>query len=533
VKLEAQGLPERIAYWAFWSGDAVALNDGKASLTYAALDRVARCVAARVAAAGCGRGDMVLVQGSKRAALVAVLIGVMRAGAAYVPLQPGAPAERVLAMQVKTGARLVIVDDPADHAFPKGVSVLSVAEAIAALDGDPAASFASDAPVAVDAADPAYVLFTSGSTGLPNGAIIDHAAMTTFFAAVNIWMAVSARSRCLNTSALYFDVSIVDTMLPLYQGATVFLIPDRLLPQLLIATIEREKITSMCAVGSTLALVAQTPGFQDRRWPQMQSIMTGAEVLNPAAIRSWLTVCPDAHVFNGYGPTETTCGATIHPIHTGNMDVDEYPIGQPLPSFEVGLGGFGELLEAGDPAELLLRGPQVMRGYVGDPALTSEKLIAGTAGTHYRTGDLVRLEAGKLRFVGRSDDAVKVRGYRIHLGDVAHQFRATGEAVDAVAARLVHERHGECLAVAIETDGADISIEMLKTVASNRLPSYMQPRLYAVAPRFPRKASGKVDVGAVRAMMTAALLSMPEGLVPLALDLVHALEPVGTAELRP
>jgi amino acid adenylation domain-containing protein len=522
LRLKIQSLPDRIAHWATWIPSAAALDDGRSAFDYATLDTLARRVAAGLREVGCGRGELVLVEGTKSVHLVAALIGILRAGAAYVPVQPKAPEERFASVMKKTDARFILHDRGNMRYLPAGVVALDINTLCTGPDD-------TSAPVQVDAQDPAYVLFTSGSTGLPNGAVIAHGAMTTFFGAVNCWMGVSVRSRCLNTSAFYFDVSIADVMLPLYYGACAYLTPDTLLPQRIVALIEAKAITSMCAVGSTLALVAESRDFSQRHWPSMHSVMTGAEVLNPAVIKAWLKVCPNAHIFNGYGPTEATCVATIHTIHPGNVDVIEYPIGLPLPGVGISIGAPGSPPQPDEPGELWLSGAQILDAYVGDPALSTRKIVAEGGERFYRTGDLAKLEQGTLRFLGRSDDTVKVRGYRVSLSDVAHQFRTVEGVVDAVAARLVHARYGEVLAIALEARSSEINAiapAAVEKASRERLPSYMRPRLVAAFPRFPRRPSGKVDVGAVRARLETELVEAVEGWHTLA-------DPTGLVETSP
>ncbi|MBO9497485.1 AMP-binding protein, partial [Thalassotalea sp. G20_0] len=322
----------------------------------------------------------------------------------------------------------------------------------------------------------AYVLYTSGSTGVPNGVRISHRAMIDFFNAVNVYMGVEQRSRCLNTSAMYFDVSVVDTLLPLYQGASVWLSPEFPMPLRIIELIEQEQITHLCGVGSTQTVLTSTPGFEQRSWPHLKTIMTGAEVLNPKTMQQWIDVAPNVHILNGYGPTEATCVCTVFTINAANVDKYEaYPIGSPLAGISVLIDESND--SESEQGELWIAGSQLLTGYLNRPDLNENRIVVVNGTRYYRTGDLVeRDDQGKLIFLGRCDDQVKVRGYRIHLDDVATPFRNQKEISDAVAVNIKHDQLGECLVIVVNTNSSSDRWAAVFESAKSLLPPYMRPK---------------------------------------------------------
>jgi acyl-coenzyme A synthetase/AMP-(fatty) acid ligase len=301
----------------------------------------------------------------------------------------------------------------------------------------------------------------------------------------------------LNTSPFHFDVSVVDTLLPLSQGATVYLSGDVVLPGLLLDKLERLRITHVCAVASTLNMLSRGRNLESRAL-NLVCIMTGAEVLNVPAIQTWLRAVPGVTIINGYGPTEATCVCVAHPIteiEAGRQA--PYPIGFPLQGVDVQVcDDDGRPVQAGVVGEIVVGGGQLMREYLGRPEETRARWLELDGKRFYRTGDLGQKDhTGLLSFVGRVDQEVKLRGYRVHLNEV-RQALLEQPGVDDAALHLVdHGLRGRDLAATVLShelatphSGSRI-LEQLRA----RLPEYMVPRYLLLTSVFPKLPSGKID----------------------------------------
>lgn len=486
-----QALANRVLHWGGVQPDKVAVDDGSMVYTYGQLSQRLAGVASQLRALGVKPGDHVVILLPKSVDAVCAILGTLLVGAVYVPVDCASPQARLRSILDDCRAQAVIVNSGKVLGF-EGYRELSMQIVTEAVEPDldvPEVKLESDA----------YVLYTSGSTGIPNGVRISHRAMLAFFAAVNIHMEVGRDARCMNTSALYFDVSIVDLFLPLYQGASVWLGPTIPLPFRYLDIITSERITHFCAVGSTLTMLSSLPGFHQRIWDHVRCIMTGAEVLNPNTISAWLKVCPDAFVLNGYGPTETTCVCTVFKVTS--REIDKYssiPIGVPL--LNVGIFIDSEASSQVSSGELCVSGPQVMNGYLRRESLNRSRLFEKEGKLYYRSGDNVRLdESGNLIFLGRVDDQVKVNSYRVHLGEVAEPFRKLHGIEEAIALTLNHSRYGQCLAVVVKArNPEDLDLAEVKRSGCAALPSYMRPACLASVPSLVMSASGKVNAKQMR-----------------------------------
>ncbi|MDO8342513.1 MAG: amino acid adenylation domain-containing protein [Cellvibrio sp.] len=489
-----QAFTDRIAHWAQVQTDTLAVNDGGQSLSFGQLHARAREIAWQLQILGVAPRDRVMILLPKSADAVAAIVGVLLTGATYVPIDTSSPKPRLQSILEDCKATVLIVNQQTMDWFPAQTR-LNIAAA-------PSASLVeAEFPVPDMNAD-AYVLYTSGSTGVPNGVQISQRAMHSFFHAVNCYMGIDHRARCMNTSALYFDVSIADLLLPLYQGASVWLGPSIPLPFRFIDIITSNRITHFCAVGSTLTMLAGMPDFSDHQWSDLRCIMTGAEVLNPNSIASWLRNSPNAIVLNGYGPTETTCVCTVFEINQERLrGYSTFPIGKPLP----GIGVFidTQVTDDTDCGELCISGAQVMTGYLKRATLNDMRLFVHEGDTFYRTGDKVRYnQHGELIFLGRIDDQVKINSYRIDLGEVVTPFRNTPGIEDAIAVPLKHPERGECLGVVVKLKTAT-DLLALKNRCNDVLPAYMRAAFVAEVGSLPLSPSGKVNVRKLRAIASA------------------------------
>ena len=480
-----------------------ALVAGGRRIGYGQLHDEARGVAAALRQRGIGPGDRVAVHGEKSPAAVTAILGVLLAGAAYVPLDPAAPAARRRALVEDAGAAAVLTGRAKAEQLAADLAptpVLAVEDLTRApADGLPEAAAGPE--------DLAYVLYTSGSTGRPKGVCIPHRALDAFFDAVGGLLGLGPDSVCLNTSALHFDVSVVDLLLPLVHGATVHLGPAVPLPGLLLDLIEREQVTHMAAVGSTLTLLAQHgDGLTGRRLGSLRRIMTGAEILNPATVQAWLAAAGNAEVVNGYGPTEATCLVVAQPIARREPGRTEpYPIGRPLPGVRIAFrDAEGRVTDSG-PGEILVAGAQLMTGYLNRPEEERSAFLDVDGVRHYRTGDLGHLRPdGVIAFAGRTDDEVKVRGYRINLNEVRGAVESYPAVAQAFVAAATDRRGEAALVCAVRLrDGAGATENELVAHVAGLLPRYMVPREFVLVPDFPALSTGKPDTVRLRELVGA------------------------------
>jgi amino acid adenylation domain-containing protein len=490
-----QAFTHRLLHWADTQKNTLAVNDGSQSLSFGELAAKARQIAWQLQVLGVVPGDRVVILLPKSADAVAAIFAVLLTGATYVPVDTSSPKTRLQSILDDSSPSVILVNQQTVDWFVDYTCLNVAAPPSAHL-------IEADLPEPDMDAD-AYVLYTSGSTGTPNGVKISQRAMHAFFQAVNCYMGIDHRSRCMNTSALYFDVSIADVLLPLYQGASLWLGPSIPLPFRFLDIINSNHITHFCAVGSTLTMLAAMPGFSEQQWPQLQCIMTGAEVLNPNTIAAWLNNSPNAIVLNGYGPTEATCVCTLFEIDQERLQgYSTFPIGKPLPG--VGVHIDTQATDDVDCGELCISGAQVMSGYLNREMLNQARLFTQAGQTYYRTGDKVRYnERGDLIFLGRIDDQVKINSYRIDLGEVVTPYLSSYGVADAVAVPLKHPQLGECLGLVITLNEKDVDLRALKNRCNESLPAYMRPALIAEVDSLPLSPSGKVNVKKMRALASS------------------------------
>ncbi len=495
----------------------VALSTDQQTLTYGQLQCWVTAVASGLHGLGARPGQRIAVLGHKTVRSVVALLAVMRSGCAYVPLDPRAPARRIAQLVEDAGCALVLCDQEAGDRLPAGVRAVSVADA-ARTPGQPP-------PRSVADTDIAYCLYTSGSTGRPKGVQIPHRALNAFFRAVHPLLEVTPSARCLNTSALHFDVSVVDVLYPLWRGATVHLGPAVPLPPVLLGLIERHRITHMAAVGSTLSLLANvTDGFRGRDIGSLRRVMTGAEIIDPRTVQAWLAAAPDLVVINGYGPTEATCLVLAHAIGEREPGRTEpYPIGRPLSGVRLRfLKDDGDVCECG-PGEILIGGDQVMTGYLARPEEQERAFIEADGTSYYRTGDQGALAAdGSVLFRGRRDDEVKHRGYRINLQEINKVLQGHPDVGWAFCGPAVDERGRAVLRCAVVPAGAQAEHhdagsptasaeplpeperQTLRDHLARQLPAYMVPDHFVRLPVLPVLSSGKPDTARIRGLLDRA-----------------------------
>ncbi|MEY9855931.1 amino acid adenylation domain-containing protein [Catenulispora sp. GAS73] len=463
-------LPRLFERQAASTPDVIAVVHGTTRLTYGQLNERANRLAHRLIEAGVGPETLVALRAEHSAATVVAILAVTKAGGVYVPLDVRAPQSRIDAVVQGYGVQHVLTE--ADALVPGGRS--------------------ENPDIPVHPEQLAYVNFTSGTTGLPNGVAVTHRSVAAL--AADTAFSHGAHACMLLHSAPAFDATTYELWVPLLSGGRV-VIPEAAVldaPELRRALAAGGVSALWLTAGMFSAVVEQDPAV----FAGVREVWTGGDVVSPAAVRSVLEHCPGVTVVNGYGPTETTTfassfrmrdrfhgGGTV-PIGTGLDDTDLYVLDEklhPVPAGEVG--------------ELYIAGTGLARGYLSRGGLTASRFVAdpfGAPGTRmYRTGDLVRGDGpGRLLFVGRADDQVKLRGFRIEPGEV-EDVLATAPGVGAAVVVLREDRPGDRRLVGYVTGGAEPAA--VRAFAAGLLPDYMVPSAVVVLDRLPLTANGKVD----------------------------------------
>ncbi|MFG2957378.1 amino acid adenylation domain-containing protein [Streptomyces sp. NPDC048291] len=481
----------RVAAQAARTPDALAVVGPDESLTYSELDARAERFAATLAGHGVGPEAVVSTVLPRTATAVAVLLGILKAGGAYLPVDPAFAATRL--PHILPGARphLVLTDADTRALVPAtDIPVL-------VLDG---AGFRTPTPTAQDATEAAprpaarpenlaYVVYTSGSTGVPKGVSVTHATVVNAVDALVAHAGMESGRRVLLAASFGFDVATFELFSALTTGGSVEIVPD----VLELAERDTWDIDVVCSVPSAFTELVDQLG--ERITPTALNI--SGEVLTPALADRVRTLWPRAHVINSYGPSETFY-ATAHLLRPDRSYPDGVPIGRPFPGVRAYVLGPGLTLSPpGTPGELYLAGAG--RGYQGRPDMTADRFVAdpyGPPGSRmYRTGDLVSVSPdGDLHHLGRIDTQVKIRGYRVEPGEVEAALTAhPGVAQAAVVIRqsgTTRYLAAYLVPAPAQTvpDPAD-----LRTHLAERLPDYMIPAAYVPLDRLPLSPNGKLD----------------------------------------
>ncbi|MFJ4579131.1 amino acid adenylation domain-containing protein [Streptomyces echinatus] len=422
--------------------EATAVVDGRERLTYAALGERAARLAHQLRAHGAGRGCRVGVSVRRSADLVVTLLAVARTGAAYVPMDPGFPAERLAYIATDAALDCLVTGPGGPEDLPAGAVVRldRDAERIAARPTGPL----EDGP---GADDPVYVIYTSGSTGRPKGTVLSHRNVVNFRTAMDLRIGLAEDDVVLALTSVSFDISVLELLWPLTRGATVVVAGERMIERLTPADGEdslrdllvRHRATLVQATPSFLAAVAAQPEALDALRP-LRALLVGGEAFPSGLAQRLLTALPAVRVFNMYGPTETTIWSTVHELdRERDVHAAALPIGRPIANTTVRVvTGDGREAPVGVAGELWIGGDGVARGYLERPELTAERFVTAAGARWYRTGDRVRWRAdGLLEFLGRIDRQVKILGHRVEPDEVESVLSRHPEAasVAVVAAQ--------------------------------------------------------------------------------------------------
>lgn len=492
-------------YGAAHHPDRVALSDGEVTYSFAQLEIGAQRIAAALRELGVDKADRVAILAEKRSITPMLAAAIWKLGAIYVPLDADSPPARL--------ERIV------DQLTPS--AMLGGAEKLGRLaERSPSLSFAALARRAMDAAAPrwidqcpvaeeqtAYIIFTSGSTGAPKGVMISHRSLLDYFYNHNQVLQFTDRSRVFSLSPFHFDVSIEDTLLPLSLGAFVYLFRGIQVGPLIRRLLARERITHLIAVSTLLSLITKDARDIDpAHLPDLEMVMTGAEICDPKIINFWKAAMPRLRVINAYGPTEATIVCLTHAIDEPEPGRQKaYPIGRPLDGVIVKIvSGGAEITRPGEPGELWVAGSQVMSGYFRMPEETDRVVVLCDGARFYRTGDLCCFdESGRVEFLGRLDDEIKLAGRRIHLGEI-RQLALSQPQTAAAATGLVSLNGRQQIGLVVVRTDAVESLDSVLAYLSDQVPEYMLPRVVAVAQAPRLGVTGKTDEKKLVALLNEA-----------------------------
>ncbi|MFK3651163.1 amino acid adenylation domain-containing protein [Lysobacter enzymogenes] len=476
--------------------DAEALLVEDEVLSYAELNRRANRVAHRLLELGVRPDDRVAICAERSVAMIVGVLGVLKAGAAYVPLDPAYPLDRLSYMLADSRPIALLTQTALRDAMPllEGLALPVVTLDNGSLDLLPETNPASEA----EASNLAYVIYTSGSTGQPKGVMVEHRS------AVNFWRVMKETthrelqdpSRVALNAAFSFDMSMKG-ILQLLSGHALVLIPQAIRANgpAMLEFIDRYRIDAFDSTPSQLEVLLQA-GLLTKPAHRPTSVLLGGEPIGRAMWDKLKSA--DIHFFNMYGPTECTVDATIGSIRESEGGPT---IGRPIMNTPVYLlDARGEPVPVGVPGELFLGGVQVARGYLDRPELTAERFLRDPfspveGARMYKTGDLGRWRAdGTIEYLGRNDFQVKIRGFRIELGEIEAKLLACeGVREAAVIAREDVEGDKRLVAYVVGNEGADLSASTLREALSRELAEYMIPSAFVALDALPLNPNGKLD----------------------------------------
>lgn len=492
------------------------VEPGAGSIAYGELDGLSDRVRDRLAALGVGRGDRVGLYMRKSIDTLGALLGALKAGAAYVPVDPGAPAARGAYILHNCAVKAVVVEASYEAALRTELSALGAAPALLvveraaeaggglcqALDAADRERRAAAVPTARSAPDDlAYILYTSGSTGRPKGVMLSHRNAVSFVDWCSEIFEPTAADRFSSHAPLHFDLSILDVHLCLKHGATLVLVGEDIgkdVPRLA-RLIADERISIWYSAPSILALLAQFGNLADHDYAALRQVLFAGEVFAVKHLRALTELLPRPRYFNLYGPTETNV-CTWHevPLPVPPERGVPYPIGNTCSHLSSRVTDeHGVDVAAGSEGELCIAGPSVMQGYWALPEQTARGFHIAADGTRwYRTGDIVTEAAdGCHTYRGRRDRMVKRRGYRVELGEIeAGLYRHPGIKEAAVVAFADEDSGVQITAFLASHDAAKHpSLIEMKRFCAEHLPLYMLPDRFVWQSALPKTSTDKID----------------------------------------
>ena len=497
---------------------AVEESEGDA-IRYDELTHLSDRVRDRLCWMGVKPGDRVGMCLRKSADGIACIFGILKVGAAYVPVDPTAPASRNALIFQNCGIKVLVVEERLEAGLRERFSEVGFTPGFIVLDGigagrrltqtldklqarDPAPPVASVVP---NPGELAYVLYTSGSTGQPKGVMLSHGNAGCFVDWCSDVFRPDEHDRFSSHAPFHFDLSILDIYVSLKHGATLVLVEEQLgkEPARLAAWIAEKKITIWYSAPSILSLLAQFGKLDQRDYSSLRFVLFAGEVFPIKYLKLLKSLWKRPRYFNLYGPTETNvCTFYEVPQLIPESQNEPVPIGKPCPYCKPLVANeSGREVGAGDEGELCIAGPSVLQGYWNLPENTAKAFLPGRDTRWYRTGDIVvELPDGNYKFLGRRDRMIKKRGYRIELGEIEAALYRHPSIKEAAVLAFPDDDGVPIKAFTSTRDGSRLSMIELKKFCSENLPLYMIPDLFCSLESLPKTSTDKIDYQKLKGM---------------------------------
>lgn len=505
--------------------DQVAVRDTRDTLSYAQLDAQSNRLAHLLRDAGVRQGDRVGLFLSKSAAAIVGIYGVLKAGAAYVPLDPFAPETRLGYIARDCGIRHLLTQREKAASCKAMIDAGAPLHTLIFMDDRPRAmpepltgvryvgwealSAARESPPGLAGIDQdlAYILYTSGSTGQPKGVMISHLNALTFTEWCHDYFEGTPQDVFSNHAPLHFDLTILDIFATAAAGAALAIVPPEIsvFPVQLVEFIEKRGITVWYSVPSILTMLVVRGNLTLGRLPTLRHVIFAGEVFPTKHLRALMHLVPHAQFTNLYGPTETNVCTYYRVPLLDPEQTEPIPIGRAIDNIDVFVvGESGGRAADGEVGELYVRGNTVAHGYWGDTERTTRSFIVNPLTQMkdrvYRTGDLVRrLPDGNLAFLGRKDHQIKSRGYRIELGDIETALAAHPAVAECAVVAIPDDMVGNRLKAFVVVNDPALKEGDLAKFCSGLLPKYMIPEFFEFIAVLPKTSTGKTDRKALAA----------------------------------
>ena len=504
-----------------FSGKVAVVESGELSLTYRELDELSDRVRDRLYVLGIRKGDRVGIVMRKSIDTVAAIYGILKAGAAYVPVESSAPAARNAYIMQNCGVKVVMIERPLETEFSAEAAKLAplpilfpvtgtgggkpLKEALKNADGLQPAPVVEDGSPTKD--DLAYILYTSGSTGKPKGVMLSHENAVSFVDWCSEVFEPVPADRFSSHAPFHFDLSILDLYVPLKHGASLVLVPDDVGkdPRRLGSFISEARITCWYSAPSILSLLAQFGNLQDCDLSAVRIVNFAGEVFPVRHLRTLTQLLSHPRYFNLYGPTETNvCTFYEVPLPIPEDRAVPFPIGKVCSHlFGKAVDENGATVGRLQEGELVIRGRGVTQGYWSLPELTEKAFLTDGDGTRwYKTGDIVvEREDGNYTYTGRRDRMVKKRGYRIELGEIEACLYKHGAIKEAAVVATTDDDAGVNIKAFLSCrDARRPSIIELKRFCSENLVAYMIPDQFVWCESLPKTSTDKTDYQRLKEM---------------------------------